>query len=138
MKDDGGIDMGFSMVFHHFHSLFQESADEMLSHFSSFEPLNSGMEHFQIALQARGSAYKCARDPRGEASPHCQEVAKTPLDVFGGVPKQIPLVDVVIVRCLEDLNWVVDWLKRILRDEWTPEVMGVLVRLVIYEKCQAA
>ena len=63
---------------------------------------------------------------------------KTPLDVFGGVPKQIPLVDVVIVRCLEDLGWVVDWLKRILRDEWTPEVMGVVVRLVIYEKCQAA
>ena len=108
----------------------------MLSHFSSFEPLNSGMEHFQIALQARGEAYKCARDPRGETSPHCQFVAKTPKDVFGGVPKQIPLVDVVIVRCLEDLGWVVDWLKRILRDEWTPEVMGVLVRLVIYEKCQ--
>jgi hypothetical protein len=55
--------------------------------------------------------------------------------VFGGVPVQRPLVDVLIVRCGEDLRWVMEWLKRILRDEWTPEVPGLQVRLVIYEKC---
>ena len=54
---------------------------------------------------------------------------------FGGTPVTRPLVDVVVTRCAEDLSWLAAWLARILRDEWTPEVAGMRVRLVIYEKC---
>ena len=106
-----------------------ESADEMLSHFSNFEPLNSAMERFQEALQARSQQVRC-----GASQDACLMLPQLS-STFGGVPVQRPVVDVLIVRCGEDLSWVIQWLKRILRDEWTPEVLGLQVKLVIYEKC---
>ena len=33
------------------------------------------------------------------------------------------------------MSWVLDWLGRVLRDEWTPEVAGLQLRLLVYEKC---
>lgn len=111
-----------------------ESADEMLGHFSNFEPLNAAMERFQERLHARGQVAYCAQGPPG--SPHCLKLPELTA-TFGGVPVLRPLVDVLIVRCGEDLQWVIEWLKRVLRDEWTPEVLGLQLRLVIYEKCQA-
>ena len=107
-----------------------ESADEMLSHFTSFEPLGSAMERFQEALQARSRVFACAQSAMTPSSPCPPESV-----AFGGKPTLRPLVDVLLIRCGEDLSWVVDWLARVLRDEWTPEVAGVTVRLIIYEKC---
>eukprot|EP00438_Fugacium_kawagutii_P022375 Skav205225 [mRNA] locus=scaffold400:318951:320288:- [translate_table: standard] len=116
-----------------------ESADEMLSHFSVFSPLNAAMERFQERLHARGQVAYCAQVPQSATatSPHCLKLPEL-TGTFGGLPVLRPLVDVLIVRCGEDLQWVIQWLKHILRDEWTPEVLGLQLRLVIYEKCQAA
>ncbi|CAE7026823.1 CPK2 [Symbiodinium sp. CCMP2592] len=102
-----------------------ESATEMLSHFSSFEPLNTAMSQFQQILQARRQAFSCA--VLGERS--------CPNDLGKEASIIRPLVDVVIVRCQEDVSWVLDWLGRVLRDEWTPEVAGLQLRLLVYEKC---
>lgn len=110
-----------------------ESADEMVGHFNSFEPLGLAMERFQEALQARSKVFHC--DPlqglQGRSGISCPPQSPA----FGGSPVLRPLVDVLIIRCREDLGWVLRWLSRVLRDEWTPEVAGVTVRLVIYEKC---
>lgn len=111
-----------------------ETVDEMMSHFSSFEPLSTAMERFQGILHARSQVVRCASERSQHLEP-CLMLQQLGGSVFGGVPVQRPLVDVLIVRCGEDLRWVMEWLKRILRDEWTPEVPGLQVRLVIYEKC---
>ncbi|CAJ1383481.1 unnamed protein product [Effrenium voratum] len=103
-----------------------ESASEMLVHFASFEPLERAMQRFQGVLEARRAAFACAF-----ADDDCPPAAAP----FGGTPVTRPLVDVVVTRCAEDLSWLAAWLARILRDEWTPEVAGMRVRLVIYEKC---
>ena len=88
-----------------------ESAEEMVGHFSSFEPLGAAQERFQRALRSRGEAFQA---------------------------QLRSLVDVVLARCGEDLSWLLRWLERVLRDEWTPEVPGVRLRLVVYEKCSIA
>ncbi|CAE7815859.1 CPK2 [Symbiodinium necroappetens] len=102
-----------------------ESATEMLSHFSSFEPLNTAMNQFQRILQARRQAFSCA--VLGERT--------CPNDLGKDASIIRPLVDVVIVRCREDVSWAFDWIGRVLRDEWTPEVAGLELRLLVYEKC---
>ena len=96
-----------------------ESASEMMSHFRTFAPLDVAMDQFREVLRKRREAYACAFS--GSLCPQAVSIR--------------PLVDVVIVRCQEDVSWVLDWLARVLRDEWTPEVAGLAMRLLVYEKC---
>ncbi|CAE7569579.1 CPK2, partial [Symbiodinium pilosum] len=97
----------------------------MLSHFGSFAPLNRAMDQFQTVLHSRRESFTCA----------ALGINACPKAALAEAPVVRPLIDVVIVRCKEDVSWVLDWLARVLRDEWTPEVAGLQMRLLVYEKC---
>ena len=73
-----------------------ETVDEMMSHFSSFEPLSTAMERFQGILHARSQVVRCASERSQHLEP-CLMLQQLGGSVFGGVPVQRPLVDVLIV-----------------------------------------
>ncbi|CAE8597570.1 unnamed protein product [Polarella glacialis] len=111
-----------------------ESAQEIAEHLEFLAPLPTAKERFQAVLGARREANFCAMQGRGSAA--CESAVQSSTE-DSGVPVSRPLVDIVIARCREDLRWLLDWLTRVLRDEWTPEVPGLRLRILIFERCES-
>eukprot|EP00927_Polykrikos_kofoidii_P049806 TRINITY_DN43817_c0_g1_i1.p1 TRINITY_DN43817_c0_g1~~TRINITY_DN43817_c0_g1_i1.p1 ORF type:complete len:764 (+),score=101.17 TRINITY_DN43817_c0_g1_i1:46-2337(+) len=108
----------------HSRSGLEESADDIAEGIQDFEP----MQQTFAAMDRSLAVVACTHMPHGR--PDCE----TP-EMLQRVRN--PLVDIVIARCREDLQWVQDWFARILRDEWTPEVVGARIRLLVFERCEA-
>lgn len=103
-----------------------ESAEELATQQLLFQPIPSAVQSLERALAARtlqegsGDTGRAGKAGLGDGKRAGQLRA-----------------DVVITRCREDLAWLFSWLARVLRDEWTSEVPGVRIRLLVFERCEA-
>lgn len=103
------------------------------------------LKSFQFAAQVhegRGLAFELASDidklaPVQQAGASLHRSLQVALAAATKASQAPPLVDVVVAHCREDLGWARAWLRRVLRDEWTPEVRGLRLRLLIFERCAA-
>lgn len=97
-----------------------ETAEELYGNIHGLKPIQTALASLHATLQV-------AAGSRALAAEYAS---------LGALA--LPVVDVVVAHCREDLGWLREWLRQVLRDEWTPEVRGLRLRLLIYERCTAA